>query len=198
MTIIKTWLKKPLFIFSFIGVIATISIALIGNWMGLTRADWPGWVQAFGSIGAILVAVHVSRASVISEVWRNNQSIIAVAQTAQQYSENMRAIFCKEEESFPGYIPEEFINAYSPRLLTSVIDSLGAIPVLAPGNAKGVRQLLNLRESMLEFSDSLQAAANYSDIFTHKNYRVRYETTRIKADCDEIMKIVKALEEALT
>ncbi|WP_298407686.1 hypothetical protein [Janthinobacterium sp.] len=40
---------------------ASIAIALIGNFAGLDRNSWPGWVQAIGSVAALLVAIFVMR-----------------------------------------------------------------------------------------------------------------------------------------
>lgn len=40
-------------------VMGAIVTAIIGNYMGLTRDSWPGWVQAIGSIAALGVAIFV-------------------------------------------------------------------------------------------------------------------------------------------
>lgn len=52
-------MKYPYLVAALLIVFGIIDIALLGNQYELTKSDWPGWVQAIGSIAALGVAIFV-------------------------------------------------------------------------------------------------------------------------------------------
>ena len=52
-------MKYPYLTVALLIVFGIIDIALLGNQYELTKSDWPGWVQAIGSIAALAVAIYV-------------------------------------------------------------------------------------------------------------------------------------------
>lgn len=60
MTTILKWLNSPPVLAILVGVGVLLDVVLLGRAYDLTRSDWAGWVQAIGSIGAIIGAVWVA------------------------------------------------------------------------------------------------------------------------------------------
>ncbi|WP_158301314.1 hypothetical protein [Janthinobacterium sp. BJB426] len=52
-------MKKTYVLLAIALIGGSVAIAIIGNQVGLTRDTWPGWVQAIGSIAALVVAIFV-------------------------------------------------------------------------------------------------------------------------------------------
>lgn len=67
MTRIIAWLNNPIFLAFLLAVGLTVDLVLIGRYYCLNASEWASWVQAIGSIAAILgsvwVAVHSTNSS---------------------------------------------------------------------------------------------------------------------------------------
>lgn len=64
-------MKYPYLTVALLVFFSIIDIGILGNHYELTKTDWPGWVQAIGSIGALGVAIFVMK--------RQSQHAIALA-----------------------------------------------------------------------------------------------------------------------
>lgn len=52
-------MKYPYLTVALLVIFGVVDIAILGNQYELTKSDWPGWVQAIGSIAALGVAIFV-------------------------------------------------------------------------------------------------------------------------------------------
>lgn len=128
---------SPRFIFIATVTLATITV-LIGRHYCLTRADWPGWLQAVGSIWAILVAVWVSWQQAESQRQRDEdaqraeingliKSLLAEVETTLQYAGNEIAGELEQVEPGTPFLSRIRLPEYPFPIFDTLIPRLGTI-----------------------------------------------------------------------
>ena len=140
-------------IFLSLGVTA---IAIIGHWAGLSRTDWPAWLQAIGSVAAIYYAYHLgerqaekSQAAAVRlqdrADARKSLAFLAICSVASKNTENIEAVFCA--------LPYDGFRRFATFQIEeskSIIRALQAIPIHEIGSAIAVVAILELENKMLE------------------------------------------------
>ena len=128
---------------------ATITVVNIAD-----VKDGTAWAQTIGSFGAIIVAFFVGKhqadAAIESvregdrlQTSRRYSAILAVVDTAKEYTNNTAKIFAPNNFSYVTYK-----CCYSERDLKSIINALEAIPAHELRSYESVDALLKLRTSM--------------------------------------------------
>lgn len=108
MTTFLKWHNSPLVILVLLCTGAIVDLVLVGREFDLSKSDWASWVQAIGSIAAILFAyvlgekqAKVAFASVREAdkiaAQRKFDSILAVADSAKAYAEETYKCFSRTE-----------------------------------------------------------------------------------------------------
>jgi hypothetical protein len=151
-------------------IYAAILVAVIASLAGLiywgiqlkfTRADWPAWVQAVGSIAAIIGAYWVSgiqiKADTVAAVEaearaqrRQRGSILAIAKAAIEVVDVLPKA---ADHNLQGRLAVSIL--YDKRVFEGFINALEAVPIHELGSARAVTALLGLKNGLI----AIQVAA---------------------------------------
>ncbi|MDQ0012950.1 hypothetical protein J2W23_001329 [Variovorax boronicumulans] len=128
----------------------------------MTKAEWSGWIQAFGSVlaiagaywvgerqsGAALRQQHLLAERTESE---RRKAIVAIAAAAQSRASEIGAIFDEQKIDLA-----RFFREYDKSIVRSLATALSGIPVHELGSAAGVAALLNLRDQLSFLEGSIE------------------------------------------
>ncbi|MDQ4625041.1 hypothetical protein [Janthinobacterium lividum] len=137
-------------------LIAVLGAALyLGFRFSLTRPEWPGWVQAVGSIAAIVAAYFLGAAQVDAA----NQSALAAEQRAEAKRHASILAIGSAAILTVEALPELAHNnrgghlaiglTYDKRVFDSLISALGNIPVHELGSAKAVESFFVIKNTLI-------------------------------------------------
>lgn len=176
------------FIYFVLTIWATIFIAWVGNSLGLDKNSWAGWVQAIGSIVAILAAVFISKYQhQKSEQAADDtaalqklallRAIQEVVMMGEKYVDIAIAAFSKDARSVEQYIAGRF----SKDVFLDIAHVLDQVPIYSTPGTGLISGLVMMKRVMHEsvktiemysaqpfWSDQYRAAA-VDRLVTHKN-----------------------------
>ncbi|WP_127815137.1 hypothetical protein [Bordetella avium] len=143
--------EKPVSCVCAIGVLALVPVAIA---FALNYPDgsseWAAWVQAFGSICAVMGAVYAARegarASARIEDERREKGVLALVQVLSERMEAMSKAVSRPDESWM----EAFEQSYVQASLDGTARALQGIPPLLLPTAGAIEALLEL-QSLLPF-----------------------------------------------
>lgn len=132
-----------------------LALMVVIDWSPLKSGDVASWVQAFGSIAAIIgayfvgerqaAAVHESELKLRrAEVRRKNGSILAICNAALAQASEIAGIY---KDKIPNMVL--FHLAYSDKLMQDTISALEAIPVHDCGSFDAVAAFMRLKNSLI-------------------------------------------------
>jgi len=144
---------------------------------GLNKSELASWVQAVGSISAILGAFWISNSQTLKEQKRRSNesivkldSIIAVVESAVDHSNSFLAFIGKVPNKFAFKVSWETV--FSEALVGSV-ESLKAIPAHELGSYELVVNFMMIRSSVAKITNGPQA---YSQAFVDQELIFMYQT----------------------
>jgi hypothetical protein len=150
------WLKNPFVMAVLLIAFTVVDLILLGRALELSKSDWASWVQAVGSIGAIIVAFVVADASSRRaraqahemerrQIDRKHQSICAILDDAVLQCQE---ILCEAELS--GTLNQfSFLVTYDAVAFAAVLTSIQAIPLHELSGYSAVRGISALRNAMI-------------------------------------------------
>lgn len=103
------------------------------------------WLQAVGSIGAILAAFLVGRQTIAEERNGRRQSIVAVAGAAAEHARRIRDVLDLGND--PGHA--RMYNVYDKTIIDGMVHALTDAPAHEVGSPDGVIALLALRDQFV-------------------------------------------------
>ncbi|MNJ47851.1 hypothetical protein D3C77_430230 [compost metagenome] len=116
-------------------------------WGVLSSEGAPAWVQAVGSILALIVAIRVSRLSVEHAGLVRQKSIFSIAEAAHQFASSIRnAIDSIGNE--PGSNVHLY-GVYHKDVIASVVKALQGVPVHELGSGQQVLAILGLTNQLV-------------------------------------------------
>jgi hypothetical protein len=99
------------------------------------------WLQAVGSMSAILAAFLVGRQTISQERDERRKSIVAVAGAAAEHARSIRVVLAQED---PGHA--KMYNIYDKSIVDGMVHALTSAPAHEVGSSDGVIALLALRD----------------------------------------------------
>ena len=163
------------------GVAASLTaFIVIGRTSGLDAGEWASWVQAVGSIAAILLAYFLGerQTSVALQAVREAErmssariydQILALADSAEKFTEKMSRIFHDG-----GFSYLDFSMQYDDAITESLLDSLKAVSAHELGSYNAILALATLRKALYDFR------RNMAQIDRHLAEQTNPETGQIK------------------
>lgn len=156
MTTISAWMKNTYVITVLLIVFTVVDLVLLGRYAELSKSDWASWVQAIGSIGAIIVAFLVADASSRRaraqahemeqrQIDRKHQSICAILDDAVLQCQEV----LYEAELTDRLTKFSFLVTYDPIAFAAVLTSIQAIPLHELSGYNAVRGISALRNAMI-------------------------------------------------
>jgi hypothetical protein len=144
--------QAPLFVLA-----VTVGGVLFFAYPIKSSSDVAAWLQAIGSIGAILGAVWIGnrqvRAALSAEARASagrRKSILAIAEAAYAHSEQFRRLL---EE--PDQRASLSLN-YHESIINGIVEALAGIPFHEVGSRDGVMAVLSLRDQLLFLKKSIE------------------------------------------
>lgn len=173
-------------------IVEAKSILLMGiTALGWETPDWAGWVQAIGSIAAILGSFLVGakqskdalRAIRVADdlaVARKRAAIVGISEAASKIATDCRPIF--EPNGF-NCLVLHFHQLDAP--LAELNKAFEAIPIHEIGTAESVTELIQIKVSMLYLERALKRA--YAAINENELGWVAFDATALHMNCDSII-----------
>lgn len=188
------WKDKFNWVGATFAVVAFLVVCnLIGTVFGLSKSDWAAWVQAIGSIGAIIAAIFVmksqsesaSRLMIASDrraLQRRTNSVGAIIERANTQAalaaDRLQGVGCEKKEPAPddlnGFERDraivlsalEFFFRGEPQF-SEIIAIIDEIPVHDLGSRKMVEALFLMRTALKSGEDWLSAAWAKGESVSH-------------------------------
>lgn len=141
-----------------LGVLASVvMISIFLHYQPHTSESVAAWVQAFGSVAAIVGAVWVGnrqvQAALSAEARASagrRRSILAIAEAAHEHSERFRRLLAQSD-------PRASLSLnYHESIINGVAEALGSVPFHEVGSRDGVMALLSLRDQLLFLKKSIE------------------------------------------
>lgn len=188
-----------------IAFLAGMLITAFMRWPPSQSSDWASWVQAFGSIGAIGVAIYVSSAQARNDRARERERQIAeddnVLMNVQAILENAAQIIGEMPDiaSPEGAIQAYLAGRFSPIRMRCATQALAAIEVQRLKWWEAIQLVLLMRE---HFSRADQAVMSLNSAFANRNNGSEYQTlldtiTRCKASIGDVVRAIANLREGV-
>ncbi|MGH8857686.1 MAG: hypothetical protein ACREXG_06620 [Polaromonas sp.] len=160
----KHWIWNWLFVVAFVAVLITIGLLF-----DLNKSEWAAWVQAVGSIAAIVGAVWAARRQISAQV--------KIAQDAEnlatkQFQDALRAVvdgaakqFLKLEdemkiEIFDDFSSMSFLFNYEEQSFTDAINALETVRLIDLGSYELVEAIAGMKAGMIKLRSTVRAAMN--------------------------------------
>lgn len=164
---LRFWERVGYSIFAAAGIATVIGIGIAFE---LGKSDWAAWVQAGGSIGAIVGAVilmkHQNDAAVSLAVAMDNRAmgrriaaVEAIVENCYEISEILQ-VHTKPINSFYDY----FFSTFSPDDLESALDALNAVPVHTLESYKMVRSVHTLNRNLRRLQPYAEIHTSMKDV----------------------------------
>jgi hypothetical protein len=138
-----------------VAVPAMIGILLILKTAGCVvwSQEAAGWMQAIGSIAAIWFATKGIRDADRLSAKRRYDSIVALAQSAQQFTNTVRTVFHDD-----GFNHIHLKIQYRELVIDSLIDAIKAVSVQDLGSYNAILAFTVLREAVIDFKGNISRA----------------------------------------
>lgn len=120
---------------------------------GAGGQDLAAWLQAVGSIAAILAAFLVGRQTIAEERNERRRSIVAVAGAAAEHARRIREVLDRGDD--PGNV--RMYNVYDKSIVDSMVHALTNAPAHEVGSPEGVIALLALRDQCVFLGVQMEA-----------------------------------------
>lgn len=116
-------------------------------WAGISSDGAPAWVQAFGSIVALIVAIKVSKLSVKHAGEQRQRAIFSIAEAGYEYARQIRgAIELITEEVGSN---ANLWNVYNKDVTASLVRALQGVPAHELASGQQVLALLGLTNQLV-------------------------------------------------
>ncbi|MFC3457224.1 hypothetical protein [Massilia haematophila] len=140
---------------------AGAALVSIGRGYGLNAGEWASWVQAVGSIAAILIAYFLGERQAQAAVdtmreaeqlssARTYDQIVALAESVEKFTESMSTIF--HDGGFDYLVLR---HKYDEAITESLLDSLKAVSAHELGSYNAILALTTLRKALQDFRDNM-------------------------------------------
>jgi hypothetical protein len=188
-----------------IAFLAGMMVTAFIKWPPAQSSDWAAWVQAFGSIGAIGVAIYVSWAQArndrLRERERENADADDVLMNIQAIIENASYVMGEMPDiaSTDGAIESYFRSSFSPIKIRCATQALAAIEIHRLKWYKAIELVLEMREF---FSNADQAVMALNSAFANRSIGQSYQMqldriTRCKASAVDVVNEISNLRETV-
>lgn len=137
-------------------------LLVVGLQWPLGRNEWPGWVQAVGSIAAIVAAYFLGAAQVEETI---QAGIAAELRAEKKRQASILAIGAAAISMVDG-LPDTAYNnkeghlaiglTYDTRVFDGLISALGNVPVHELGSAKAVESFFGIKNSLIVLQDRIE------------------------------------------
>lgn len=132
------------------GFIVGLFVTAFFKYLPSNSGEWASWVQAVGSIGAIVGAVWVASSQSADARREKQAAIFAVAHAAVEEARKIRSYLQASD-------PEvELSTSYHKSILESYFGALSSCPVYELHSPKAVTALLMLRDQFLFLRNSVE------------------------------------------
>ncbi len=116
------------------------------------------WVQAIGSILALVIAIWVSKAPINHAAMVKRKTIFAIVEAAYTHARNIRnAIEATDPQDWPTGNNYLIYKVYNKVVIEGVVKALQGIPMHELGSSKGVLALLSLTDQMVFLGSAIEA-----------------------------------------
>lgn len=126
-------------------------LVLGAYWKFGSTDELPAWIQAGGSVLAIIASSWIASHDKVSRQKDRRKDVLAVAEAAHHFSKKIRGIIdssCSKE----GIVNIEIYNVYHDSVVNSYAKALGNIPFHEIGSSTAVQALLAMQ---VQFSELL-------------------------------------------
>jgi hypothetical protein len=188
-----------------IAVASLLTYELI-PWATVNRQDWPAWVQAVGSIAAIVAAFFLgerqaakARKDAIDivriELRNKKDAIVEICRAAKMRSDLVRDVFVT------NFLPIGRYEVYDHKLIQGVIAGLESAPVYEIGNAKAINAFLDIGLHCGLLMQTIDQLDQDEDVRTAMLFpsmpspRLVVRQRAIAAQCDRIDALVQAVSD---
>lgn len=148
-------MKKTYWLVGLMLLVVLVAMVYLGFRFSLSRLEWPGWVQAVGSIAAIVAAYFLGAAQVEAA----NHAAMAAERRAEGKRQSSILAIGAAIVSMVEELPNLAYNnkaghlavglAYDKRIFDGLISALGNIPVHELGSAKAVESFFGIKNSLI-------------------------------------------------
>jgi uncharacterized protein (DUF1330 family) len=154
--------------------------------------DIAAWVQAVGSIAAIVGAVWISRSEAQEQIDGKWQGVLAIVATVERELDRIAvALDWSHNETFD---PREFFSTYRPTDLQDLEAAIGAIPLHESPYGHAALRLVALRRNLKKLSSKLQSIPKSAE----ENFGVSFKFTEaiFLDDYVDALAIIEDIREA--
>lgn len=161
----RAWFRQAAIAFDLIpkSILASMNVCLTANMEIKMSFDWhifwenayellskdgaPAWIQAIGSILALVVVILVSKTPVNHAASVKRKTIFAIAEAAHTHASNIReAIDVMEWPTGNNY---QIYKVYNKVVIEGVVKALQGVPMHELGSSRGVVAMLSLTDQMV-------------------------------------------------
>ena len=123
-------------------------------WEFLSKQDYPAWIQAIGSVAAIVYAVRISRSSINHAASEKRKTIFAIAEAAHTHACNIRKVIDVMAWNSANNI--RIYEVYDKTIIEGVVKALQGVPMHELGSSKAVIAMLSLTDQMVFLGSSVE------------------------------------------
>lgn len=129
----------------------------IGKWIYemFSKEGTPAWVQAIGSILALVVAIIVSKSPVNHAAAVKRKTIFAIAEAAHAHARNIREAIGMM--TWPTGDNSQIYKVYDKVVIEGIVKALQGVPMHELGSSKGVLAILSLTDQMVFLGTAVEA-----------------------------------------
>ena len=114
----------------------------------------PAWIQAIGSVAAIVYAVRISRSSINHAASAKRKTIFAIAEAAHTHACNIRKAI--DAMGFNSGNNIQIYAVYDKTIIEGVVKALQGVPMHELGSSKAVIAMLSLTDQMVFLGSSVE------------------------------------------
>ena len=123
-------------------------------WEILSKQDYPAWIQAIGSVAAIVYAVRISRSSINHAASAKRKTIFAIAEAAHTHACNIRKAI--DAMGFNSGNNIQIYAVYDKTIIEGVVKALQGVPMHELGSSKAVIAMLSLTDQMVFLGSAVE------------------------------------------
>ncbi len=123
-------------------------------WEFLSKQDYPAWIQAIGSVAAIVYAVRISRSSINHAASEKRKTIFAIAEAAHTHACNIRKAI--DVMGWNSGDNSQIYAVYNKTIIDGVVKALQGVPMHELGSSKAVIAMLSLTDQMVFLGSSVE------------------------------------------
>nr|WP_314487488.1 hypothetical protein [uncultured Pseudomonas sp.] len=120
----------------------------------LSSQDLPAWIQAIGSVAAIVYAVRISRSSINHAASAKRKTIFAIAEAAHTHACNIRKAIDVMAWNSGNNI--QIYSVYDKTIIEGVVKALQGVPMHELGSSKAVIAMLSLTDQMVFLGSAVE------------------------------------------